>query len=391
MFEASEGRKIQDHEVVSRLKAYPIQTAKTGANGGSMFTEWNFTAAAHVVNKLANDNEIVQVVQTLESMYRLDSCLNSLVKLEKLATKPTGKEARRWIFACLLDHLQHGLVENEQVSRSWLCGDKHATGMIVLLEWKKKMLDYMDTLMLEAKLSPDDRRVIKSQLKDPKSFREACEERVQWQAELNRSGQECVRFVQDVVYLRTFDNLLKGAIKTVNTAPETLLEIESIAERWQHVKDTRQNEIVQETATDNADAEVEEQGGDEGDDGFLALAHKQPHLLEHKSPLYWRSVANKNVRMYLTFVTEGKTDQNLVQQVEQSPIASMTPELGKTSVLVHLDTSLLGEGPGPDCQNGLRHKKWKVDTWSWIFNVFFCCRKFLIFSISTSIFIFYKP
>lgn len=139
MLETSENRRLSDSEAAALVKTYPITTAKTGgnANGGAQFSEWNFTAAGHVMRHLGSDDEILAVIRILEGKYGLESCLNSLVKLEKLATKPSGKAARRWIFQMILDHLEHGLAANDDFSKKALIGDKHIAGLVVLFEWKR--------------------------------------------------------------------------------------------------------------------------------------------------------------------------------------------------------------------------------------------------------------
>ena len=142
MFEQTEGRKLSDAEAVAHIKNYPINCAKsgTGKNEDAVFTEWMFGAANHIVTKIASDPECVKILVALEGQYRLKSCLNSAAKLEKLATKPNGKDARRWVFECLWDRLQHKLLGNNEVFRNALVGDKHSCGLIALFEWKKKLL-----------------------------------------------------------------------------------------------------------------------------------------------------------------------------------------------------------------------------------------------------------
>ena len=176
MQEQSENRRLTDSEAAALVKTYPITTAKTCTNvTGGIFGEWNFTAAGHVMRQLGSDPEVMSVIQTLESKYGLDSCLNSLAKLEKLATKPSGKAARRWIFQMLLDHLQHGLAENEDMSKKALLRDRH-TGLLALWEWKMRLVTYIcDTLMLQAKISENDREAIKSKCRDCPSMRTACD------------------------------------------------------------------------------------------------------------------------------------------------------------------------------------------------------------------------
>jgi hypothetical protein len=371
MLEASENRRLQDSEAATLVKTYPITVAKTSGNAnGGVFTEWNFTAAGHVMRQLGSDEEVMNVIRALENKHGLNSCLNSLVKLEKLATKPSGKAARRWIFQMLLDHLQHGLAENDDMSKKALLGDKHSAGFVVLWEWKMKLLGFVcDTLMLQAKISETDREAIKSRCRDCPSMRQACEDSVQWQASMSRSGQEALRFLQDMVFFKTFDNLLKGVCKGVATNPEVILELDSVSERWQQVTAMRQNELAQEQASNEPmDSEAEETQDEEA---LLTEARKAPNTLKQGSPSYWRAVANKSVRMYLTFVTEGKNDSQLQLQVSQWQAATaLQPEIGKKTILVHLDTALLGESSGPHCQAELRGKRWKPAAWLFLIHIF---------------------
>ena len=212
--------------------------------------------------------------------------------------------------------------------------------------------------MLQAKVSDTDREAIKSKCRDCPSMRQACDENVQWQATMSRSGQEALRFLQDVVFFKTFDNVLKGVCKAANTNLEVLMELDSVNERWQQVVAMRQNEIAQEQAMVTGIEDEAEESHD--DEAALAEARKAPNTLQQGSPSYWRAVANKSVRMYLTFVTEGKNDSQLQLQVSQWQAATgLQPEIGKKTILVHLDTALLGESSGPHCQPELRGKRWK--------------------------------
>ena len=65
---------------------------------------------------------------------------------------------------------------------------------------------------------------------------------------MSRSGQEALRFLQGVVFLKMFDNLLKGVYKAPTTNPEVILELDSVNERWQQIVAMRQNELAQDLA-----------------------------------------------------------------------------------------------------------------------------------------------
>ena len=146
MFEQNEGCKLSDAEAVAHIKNYPINCAKsgTGKNEDAVFTEWMFCAANHIVTKIASDPECVKILVALEGQYRLKSCLNSAAKLEKLATKPNGKDARRWVFQCLWDRLQHKLLDNNEVSRNALVGDKHSAASLCCSNGRKSYWTTLD-------------------------------------------------------------------------------------------------------------------------------------------------------------------------------------------------------------------------------------------------------
>ena len=137
----------------------------------------------------------------------------------------------------------------------------------------------------------------------------------------------------------------------------------------------RANELAADAAKDGLPEDVEDTK-DEGaaDDGSKLKSFRQaPHLHAFESPQYWRAVANKHVRTYLTFVEEGRSDSAFQLQGSQSPIANLSAEYGKSCILVHVDGGLLGEAPGPHCQQGLR-RRWKPVTRSnlEIIRFFFC-------------------
>ena len=62
--------------------------------------------------------------------------------------------------------------------------------------------------------------------------------------------------------------------------------------------------------------------------------------------------------MYTNIVVEAANSASLVASVEKEGLP--VGEVGKACILVHLDTSLLGEGTGPGAQEGLR-KVWRPD------------------------------
>eukprot|EP00438_Fugacium_kawagutii_P027535 Skav207801 [mRNA] locus=scaffold710:615679:618168:+ [translate_table: standard] len=368
LMEKVEGRKLTESEVVSLLKTKHLLTAQKGAGQSAVdvsnYCEWNFTAAKTIFSKLHSDQVIAQIVQKQEMLKGSDSCFNSLVKLEKFAQRPSCAASRRFIFQLIDDMLCHGILKDEDLNKKDIIGSTNNVGLIHLFEFKWRSLGYiLDIMCVQAKLKDTDRALLKEHLCDPNAARENTVDSVSWQAALSKSSLEAVTFVQDVVFLKAYDNVIKQAMKP-NSHPEILTEIETVQEVWKHVCNLRDNELAEEKALlksldeKDAEEEVEDDPGAQGHEHLLKMVRKTPNTLPQGSPQYWKAVANQTVRMYVTFLQEASSPANMVTAVEQLNLAA--GEIGKTCTLVHLDTSLLGESLGPGSQEGLR-KAWRAD------------------------------
>lgn len=363
--EKIEGRKLTETEVVQLLKSKHLMTAQKGQSAmeNSYYCEWNFTAAKTIFAKLQSDQVISDIVQKQECLKGSDSCFNSLVKLEKLAQRPSCVASRRFIFQLIDDMLCHGVLKDDDLNKNSMVGNSNNVGLIHLFEFKWRSLSYiLDIMAVQAKLADKDRALLKEHLSDPKAARENTVDHVSWQAGLSKASLEALTYIQDVVFLKTYDNLIKQAMKP-NSHPEILNEIETVQEVWKVVCNLRDNELAEDKAASKA---LENQSGDEedvtsearGHSDLLKMARKTPNTLPQGSPQYWKAVANQTVRMYCCFVPESATAANMLTTMEQQ---NLSPgEVGKSCTLVHLDTSLLGESTGPECQEGLR-KVWRPD------------------------------
>ncbi|CAK9048313.1 Uncharacterized protein SCF082_LOCUS26923 [Durusdinium trenchii] len=308
LMEKIEGRKLTETEVVQLLKSKHLMTAQKGQSAmeNSYYCEWNFTAAKTIFAKLQSDQVISDIVQKQECLKGSDSCFNSLVKLEKLAQRPSCVASRRFIFQLIDDMLCHGVLKDDDLNKNSMVGNSNNVGLIHLFEFKWRSLSYiLDIMAVQAKLADKDRALLKEHLSDPKAARENTVDHVSWQAGLSKASLEALTYIQDVVFLKTYDNLIKQAMKP-NSHPEILNEIETVQEVWKVVCNLRDNELAEDKAASKA---LENQSGDEEDVTSEARGHR---------------------------------------------------EVGKSCTLVHLDTSLLGESTGPECQEGLR-KVWRPD------------------------------
>ncbi|CAK8992982.1 Uncharacterized protein (Fragment) [Durusdinium trenchii] len=355
LMEKLEGRKLSDQEVVQLLKNKHLMTAQKGtghsAVDASNYCEWNFTAAKTIVTKLQSDQVITEIVNKQENLKGSDSCFNSLVKLEKLAQRPSCLASRRFIFQLIADLLCHGVIRDDDLSKKDMIGSANNPGTIHLYEFKWRCLSYiLDIMSVQAKLKDADRVLLKEHLRDPVETRSNTVDNIGWQGSLTKSSLEALTFIQDVVCLKQYDNILRQGAKP-NSHPEILNEMETIQEAWTRVVALQAMELVDEDGEGTA-AEAETA------DGLLKLARKTPNALPKGSPQYWKAIANQTVRMYCAFVTEANSAAGMTAAVEKENLPR--GEAGKSCILCHLDTRLLGESTGPGCQDGLR-KVWRPD------------------------------
>lgn len=364
--ERLENRKLTESEVVQLLKAKHLQTAQKGAGQSatdvSNYVEWNFVAAKSIYSKLHSDKIIADIVTKHEVLKGSDSPFNSLVKLEKLAQRPSCVAARRFIFQLMDDLLCHGVIQDDDLGKKPLIGSSSSPGVIHLFEFKWRSLSFiLDIMFVQGKLKDSDRLLLKERMSDPAAARKFTVDDLSWQSALTKSSLEALEFLYDVVFLKQYDNVIRQAMKP-NSHPEILLESEAIQEAWKRVTNSRENELAEERALlqkeSRSDGEEEDPAEAASHETMLKQARKTPNSMPQGSPQYWRAIANQTVRMYCTFLTEGNTAASVTSSLEQ---LNLTPgEVGKSAILVHLDTSLLGESVGPSCQEGLR-KCWRPD------------------------------
>ena len=380
MLESVEGRKLNDDECADLLKKKKVAAAITGSDdqASGEYSTWAFTAASAVVRFLGCDPDIVASIQFMELKYRSASYMNSLLRLQILATKTSTQQARKWVVMCLQDLVQHGLLDNESISKPKLQGDKHTCGLVHLLEFKMRCLAHiLDVLMVQAQISDKSRAAIRSRCSTASEMRMYSQEDLSWQGQLEPSAQKALVFLKDVVYLVRFDNLLKAKIRS-GSHPDMLLEIESVKEDWEAVRALRANELDEDKAAEKKLCN-EDEDDEELNDGNLARAEADALALKRArvnpqhcklyAPAYWRSVANQTVRSYVQIVSEPTTPAGIVRAVEQANVAAT--EFGKNSTLVICDSSLLGESHDPGQHPGLR-KKFLPESWQ------HCLRKLLV-------------
>ncbi|CAJ1454983.1 unnamed protein product [Effrenium voratum] len=343
-FEADEGRPLNNGDFFQLLTAQGLKKASSQDDLSP-----NLIANAIQVYEKIRGPEMLEPLADLETRYGSKSCLNEMCNLHALAQKPKP-EARVFVLQGIHDLVVRGLVNNEDITKTSLRGDKSNAGWIALLELKRNCLQHWLTIELpKAKVADKDRMLLKEKLASHKAYREnLCGEDVSWQGGLARSSLEALQLLEKLVFNKHYDNGLKGMARAHKNAKE-VTEHDSIREDWSKVVSMRENELMEEAVKDKMDQEALEE-----EPTVLASMRKPPTAFSEHSLGYWTSLANTSVRRHVSFVVVPGTQGQMQRLVAQSSLKDLEREEGKKLVMVWLDTDLMGEAPGPKAQPGLR-------------------------------------
>ena len=158
----------------------------------------NLICTALAVAEKLTGEEVLTTIRDLEDRYGRGSCLNSMQKLHALATKTTPAK-RGFIFQALRDMIFRNMVDNDDVSKSFLVGDGHNTcGFVALTELKLDCLAHFKAVVLpRAQIREQDRVVIAEALLDHATYNKSMlGDDVAWQGMLLESSMQALRFLE---------------------------------------------------------------------------------------------------------------------------------------------------------------------------------------------------
>ncbi|CAJ1343931.1 unnamed protein product, partial [Effrenium voratum] len=236
-----EGRPLNNGDFFQLLTAQGLKKASSQDDLSP-----NLIANAIQVYEKIRGPEMLEPLADLETRYGSKSCLNEMCNLHALAQKPKP-EARVFVLQGIHDLVVRGLVNNEDITKTSLRGDKSNAGWIALLELKRNCLQHWLTIELpKAKVADKDRMLLKEKLASHKAYREnLCGEDVSWQGGLARSSLEALQLLEKLVFNKHYDNGLKGMARAHKNAEE-VTEHDSIREDWSKVVSMRENELMEE-------------------------------------------------------------------------------------------------------------------------------------------------
>ena len=194
--------------------------------------------AMSIHEKLLQNIRIVQVLENLERMYGLKSCLNSMVKLKTIIEKTETDEERAWIVECLEDGLlqRPPALFNDSIGTTDLKGSASKLSLIELFKFKKVAYDYfLDLEAPRANFDLEHLKLSKEKCRDHKSYRAWCAPLTDthvvdttWQAKLKNSTQLLLKLLLELLYESGWHASIAGLFKNkkVKLHPKELLEQE---------------------------------------------------------------------------------------------------------------------------------------------------------------------
>ncbi|CAK9074935.1 Modification methylase SsoII (M.SsoII) (Cytosine-specific methyltransferase SsoII) [Durusdinium trenchii] len=279
--------------------------------------------AIHIAEKLSGE-EVLGPIRDLEQRFGKASFFNSMVKLHALATRV--KPSRRdFVFQGLRDLIVRGLLDNDEVTKTALLGDKNSAGLISLLELKAECLTHWQCVALaRAKIDERDRKLIAEALASHQSYNDKMlGEDVAWQGPMAVSSVEALKFLEELVFHKKFDHQLKQLARGHKIMDE-VMENEVIKEAWDKVVALRENELTEQEVKEKA-SEAQEP---EGEETSIAKMRKAPTSYTENSHQYWLAVANASVRRLLSFVVLPTTQRSMELAVGQSALKDVVVEAG---------------------------------------------------------------
>jgi hypothetical protein len=199
---------------------------KTAESNGKALSAKEITAAFQTHGKRVKDNEdftvtfvqsalvvyeticceprLVAILHEFESLYSLQSCLNSITKLHDFVRKTTTTDEREWVLHGILDLIQDKKVRNEDVSRTVLTGGAHAAGLVQMLLLKQRVLQtFLNLECTKAGFDTRDQQKIQVVLGSHEAYRSSvaalpgrAEPDVSWIGRLRESSVKVLRLLE---------------------------------------------------------------------------------------------------------------------------------------------------------------------------------------------------
>ena len=212
-------RSLTPGEFVNELKNRGLKKASSQDDMSA-----NLVSHALVVAERVQSPHLLGPIQALEAEFGSQSCMNKMANLYAMLSKPTPSN-RVWVMQSVYHYIFTKQITNEDVTKSWLLGDKNSASMIAVLELKAGFLEQMmGYQMAKAKLPDKDIVTLCRVLMNHDHYREnVLGGNVAWQGQLAQSSLEALMFIEAVFFFKTVFCFKENHFK-LTTSTSTLAE-----------------------------------------------------------------------------------------------------------------------------------------------------------------------
>ena len=159
-----------------------------------------------VYDKICCNKDIMKILDNLEKKFGIDSCLNSMSKLQKVLEKCDSTQQRILVFTAIEDSITYNILPNTKFTREFLTGGAKDNGSsipfvaLVIFKWRIRE-QLLSIEMPKEKLDPKDLRVIAEKTDSYAKYRLELDEGADttWIGAMQPSSALALRLLQERV------------------------------------------------------------------------------------------------------------------------------------------------------------------------------------------------
>ncbi len=207
--------------------------------------------ASDVFKKVLSDQATTAIIDAAEDAHGRRSPFNSIEKLYWISAKTSTTAEMKWALASISDFVANNMIGVSELSTRHLKGDgSGGRSIIELLILKFHLRRVLLTEILEEKKLPI---TVKATLRESLSSHDSYRKHfgyadtsadLHWQCGWPTSAVLYSRLVEDLVYDKTYDDVLKACIHKKKASPQEVLQSAGVSERMESFDEALAAELV---------------------------------------------------------------------------------------------------------------------------------------------------
>lgn len=322
-------------------------------------------------NALTIYNRALSIPSVRESIEWCDinlgqkSPFGKLSKMFVMITKAKERHFIEWVFTSLYDLARTGMCNGEELSVRILAGDGSKKGVVDLLVYKRKLLDYFCRDFIPSRpFQTGVREALSRHFANHAAYRNSlapypgsATTSLSWKKGWNPSADTAMRLIEDTVFKDDYDPTIKCALKNAKS-PEELMSYQMFAEQVMEIDDALEKERSalhvdapnggsDTTGVDHdAASDLNTKKGGAGSSTTTVDPGAAPSLAamlatSDTDEAKWVHAADRHVRSHCTLAIEAKTEAGCVTCLKD---AKVPPGLaGSEYVGIHFNPKLASE------------------------------------------------